>query len=274
LASLVWHILLPRGLILLLWWGANHLLQMPPELVWGLIMADLAVLFWVSRAHLQAADTHMRSSGAMAPIWGGYLLLLLTILASLTLWWQALLIANRPPEGLSYSEQRAQEHADRYSLSLSEDGSVLIFEGEVTMGLTKALLAELQRHPEVAEIHLTSPGGHIYEARGAARLIRERGLSTLAPGLCASACTLIFTAGTARQLGPNGQLGFHGYALEIFGGLPQIDLQAEQEKDRAFLISQGVSPEFARQIHAAPADDLWRPTPEQLRAAGLLRDAP
>lgn len=273
-ASLLWHILLPRGLVLLLWWSANQQIQMPPPLVWGAIAVDLLLMIWTSRAHLRAADAHVRSSGAMAPIWGGYLLLLLAILASLSLWWQALLIANRPPEGLSYAEQRAQEHARRYSLTLAEEGRVLIFEGEVTLGLTKALRAALQRHTEIEKIHLTSPGGHIYEARGAAKLIREQGLSTLAPGLCASACTLMFIAGSARSLGPKGQLGFHSYSLETFGGLPQINLKAEQDKDRKFLISQGISPDFARQIHTTPANDLWRPIPERLKAAGVLRIAP
>jgi hypothetical protein len=273
-ASLLWHILLPRGLALLLWWGANHLIQMPPSLVWGLIAVDFVCLLWVSRAHLRVADAHMLSSGAMAPIWGGYLLLLLSVLASLSLWWQTLLIANRPPEGLSYSEQRAQDHADRYSLTLSQDGRALIFSGEVTFGLTKTIKAQLLHHPEVQQLQLTSPGGHIYEARGVAQLIRAQGISTLAPGLCASACTLIFAAGTTRQLGPKGQLGFHGYSLEIFGGLPQIDLMAEQRKDGDFLVGQGVTPGFIQQIYATAPTELWRPSPEQLWAGGMLRSAP
>lgn len=273
-ASLLWHILVPRGFALLLWWGANQLVQMPPNLVWSLIALDLIWLIWLSRAHLRAADAHMLSSGAMAPIWGGYLLLALTVLASLSLWWQALLIANRPPEGLSYSQQRAQQHAERYSLTVSQNGQALVFTGEVTFGLTKAIRAQLQRNPRVTQLQLTSPGGHIYEARGVAKLIQAQGLATYASGLCASACTLIFAAGERRQLGPEGQLGFHGYTLEIFGGLPQIDLMAEQQKDRKFLISQGIHADFTDKIYATAPTDLWRPSPDQLRAAGVLRRAP
>ncbi|MEP4035973.1 hypothetical protein [Pseudophaeobacter sp.] len=269
-ASLVWHILLPRGLTLLLWWGVNQLFQMPPGLVWALIALDMLCLIWVSRAHLRAADAHMLSSGAMAPIWGGYLLLALTVLAALSLWWQALLIANRPPEGLSYAEQRAQDRAQRYSLTRSAEGDVLIFTGEVTFGLTKAIKAQLERHPEVRQIHLTSPGGHIYEARGVAKLIQAQRISTFAPGLCASACTLMFAAGSARSLGPEGQLGFHGYSLEIFGGLPQIDLMAEQRKDGDYLISQGLSPGFVEQIYATAATEMWFPNLQELQANGVL----
>ncbi|MEP2715255.1 hypothetical protein [Pseudophaeobacter sp.] len=273
-ASLLWHILLPRGAALALWWSANQLLQMPPRLVWGLMAADALLFLWASRAHLRSADAHMVSSGTMAPIWGGYLLLFLAILASLSLWWQALLIANRPPEGPSYAEQRALAHATRYSLTVSEDKTILIFDGEVTFGLTKTLRAQLLQQPDVTRVQLISPGGHIYEARGAAKIIQAKGLATEAIGLCASACTLIFAAGEARQLGPQGQLGFHGYALDYFGGLPQIDLTAEQEKDRRFLLTQGIHPEFIDRIFATPATELWHPGPAALLAAGLLRDQP
>lgn len=270
-ASLLWHILLPRGAALLVWWGANQLVQMPPALVWGLIAADMLFLFWLVRAHLRAADEHMTGSGAMAPIWGGYLLMLIAILASVTLWWQALLIAHRPPEGLSYAEQRAQDRAARYSLTLSEDGLSLVFDGEVTFGLTKALKALLHSHPEVRQLSLSSPGGLIYEARGAAQLIQARGLATKAPGLCASACTLMFAAGTRRGLGPKGQLGFHGYALENFGGLPQVDLAKEQGKDRDFLIRQGIAASFIEQIYATPSTELWLPSRDALRKASVLK---
>jgi hypothetical protein len=269
-ASLFWHILLPRGAALLVWWGANQLLQMPPTVVWGLIAADALFLVWLIRAHLRAADEHMTGSGAMAPVWGGYLLMLIAILASVTLWWQALLVAHRPPAGIPYAEQRALDRAARYSLTLSADGTSLVFDGEVTFGLTKALKTQLQDHPGVRQLRLSSPGGLIYEARGAARLIAARSLATTAEGLCASACTLMFAAGERRSLGPQGQLGFHGYALENFGGLPQVDLAKEQGKDRDFLIRQGITAGFVEQIYATPSSALWIPSPEVMRRAGLL----
>lgn len=270
-ASLLWHIMLPRGAALLVWWSANQLVQMPPALVWGLIAADTLFLFWLGRAHLQAADEHMTGSGAMAPIWGGYLLMLIAILASVTLWWQALLIAHRPPEGISYAEERAQERAARYSLTLSADGASLIFDGEVTFGLTKALQTLLDSHPDVRRLNLSSPGGLIHEARGAARLIAARELETQASGLCASACTLMFAAGTRRGLGPEGQLGFHGYALENFGGLPQVDIEKEQGKDRDFFIRQGIAAGFIDQVYATPSTELWLPSLSALRKASVLQ---
>ncbi|WP_417700986.1 ATP-dependent Clp protease proteolytic subunit [Pseudophaeobacter sp.] len=269
-ASICWHILLPRGAALLFWAGANQMLQMPAALTWGLITADALFLIWTIRSHLHAADSHMRGSGAMAPIWGGYLILLFSILASLLLWWQALLISYRPAAGPSYADIRAQQHAARYSLALSSDGTAIVFDGEITFGLTKALKALMLRHPEVRRIGLSSPGGHIYEARGVAKLVQAQEVSTQALGLCASACTLIFAAGTQRVLAPQAQLGFHGYSLDVFGGLPQIDLTAEQEKDRRFLISQGISDDFINQVYATAPTELWRPSPDVLRRAGVL----
>jgi len=49
---------------------------------------------------------------------------------------------------------------------------------------------------------------------------------------------------------------------------------AEQQKDRKFLISQGVHADFTDKIYATAPTDLWRPSPDQLRTAGVLRRAP
>lgn len=268
--SLWFHILIPRGAVLLGWLSINQLVQLPLPLIWCLIAADALFLIWTTRAHLQAADHHMTGSGAMAPVWGGYLLLFGLILAAFSVWWQALLVGNRLPQELSYSQQRRLEREAKYTLTLTEDGIGLNFEGEVTFGLTKRLAILLKEHPNVTRLDLSSPGGLIYEARGTAKLIQQHRLATTAQSLCASACTLIFAAGEHRKLGPQGSLGFHGYALETFGGLPQVDLQAEQAKDRDFLKSRGVSADFLDQIFATPAQDLWIPSIDVLQRSGLL----
>lgn len=272
--SLVWHLIVPRGGALLIWWGLNQLVQLPPALLWGLIAVDALLLLWAARAHLHSADAHMRGSGAMAPVWGGYLVLLFFILASVVLWWQAILVAHRPAEGLSYAEQRNLARAAQYSLTLSEDETSLHFDGTVTFGLTKRLKALLEQHPELQKLQLSSPGGLIYEARGAASLLQAHNIETEALGLCASACTLIFVAGESRRLAAGARLGFHGYALEHFGSLPQIDLAKEQAKDRASLLRQGISADFIDRIFATAPSDLWQPSKKRLAAAGVLAPKP
>ncbi|WP_241482256.1 COG3904 family protein [Leisingera sp. ANG-Vp] len=255
------------------WLAINQWLKLPVPLAFALIAADGGFLLWQFRTFQRSADGHVRSTGAMAPVWGGYLVILFAGFAAVTLWWDALLIAKtEEPTGLPYAEQQRRAREALYTLTVSPDGQILVFEGEVTFGLTKRLTRILAESPGLQQFALTSPGGLIAEARGAAKLIRQHGLETEAAGLCASACTLIFAAGTRRRLGPDGALGFHSYALQFATGLPQIDLQQEQEKDRAFLLRQGVSPEFAARIFDAGHTELWRPERQELLAGGVLTE--
>ncbi|OBY25948.1 hypothetical protein [Leisingera sp. JC1] len=268
--SLMLQVVLPRGAVLLVWLALNHWIRLPVPLAFVLMAADGLFLLSQARAFLRSADAHVQSTGAMAPVWGGYLLLLFAGFAALTQWWDALLIA-RAVEEPAYAEQRRLEREALYRLTVSADGRTLIFDGEVTFGLTKRMRQLAEENPGLDQVALAGPGGLIAEARGAARLIRQKGWDTRAAGVCASACTLMFAAGTERSLGPDGQLGFHSYALQFESGLPQIDLQREQEKDRAFLLQQGVSAEFTEQIFAVPSAELWLPGRDELHRGGLIR---
>lgn len=269
--SLALQVLMPRAAVVLGWLALNHWIRLPVPLACVLIAADGMFLLWQARAFLRSADAHVQSTGAMAPVWGGYLLLLFTGLGGLALWWDALLIA-RAEEEPAYAEQQRREREALYSLTVSGDGRVLAFEGEVTFGLTKRLRQLAADHPGIEQARLSGPGGLIAEARGAARLIRQHGWDTRASGLCASACTLMFAAGQKRTMAPDGQLGFHSYALLFTTALPQVDLMKEQEKDRAFLLEQGVQAEFADRIFAVAPTGLWLPGRAELQDGGILRN--
>lgn len=263
------QLLLPRAAAILGWLAALHWLQLPKGAVLALMAADAVLLLWQARAVLRGTDAHVAGSGAMAPVWGSYLLVLLAFFAAPVLWWEALL-STRPGEALPYAEERRQAREALYRLTRAEDGRTLVLEGEITHGLTRRIEAQLEAAPAVRRLRLTSGGGLIYEARGTARLIRRHGLDTEAAGLCASACTLIFAAGAGRRLLPGAELGFHGYALMFESGLPQVDLAAEQARDLGFLQQQGISADFARRALATDHRSLWRPGAAELRAAGVL----
>lgn len=267
--SLGLQVVLPRACLVLGWLALNQWVRLPVPLVFVLMAADGLFLLWQARAFQLSADAHVRSTGAMMPVWGGYLVLLFAGFAALILWWDALLIA-RAVEEPAYAEQRRLEREAKYSMSVSEDGLVLVFDGEITHGLTRRMEAVLASAPDVRRVRLSGPGGLIYEARGAAKLIRRYQLETEAAALCASACTLMFAAGRSRRLAEGGKLGFHGYALMFEGGLPQVDLLKEQQKDLAFLQQQGIRAEFARDVFAVANGELWVPSNSELRAAGVL----
>ncbi len=269
-SSLVLRVLMPRAAVLLGWLALAHWIRLPVPLVIVLIAADGVFLLWQARTFLHSADAHIQSTGAMAPVWGGYLLLLFAGLGGLALWWDAFLIA-RAEEQPAYAEQQRQEREALYSLSVSGDGRVLTFDGEITFGLTQRLRQLAADHPGIVQAELSGPGGLIAEARGAAQLIRRQGWDTRANGLCASACTLMFAAGQKRTLAPEGQLGFHSYTLLFTSALPQVDLKTEQEKDRAFLLEQGVEAEFTDRIFAVAHTGLWLPSRAELQDGGVLR---
>ncbi|WP_027238181.1 COG3904 family protein [Leisingera caerulea] len=269
--SLALQVVLPRGCLVLGWLALNQWIRLPVPLAFLLMAADGLFLLWQARAFQLSADAHVRSTGAMMPVWGGYLVLLFAGFAALILWWDALLIARTVAEP-AYAEQQRLKREAKYSLAVSGDGRVLIFDGEITHGLTKRLRQLAQDHPDIEQMELAGPGGLIAEARGAARVIRDQGWNTYADGLCASACTLLFAAGSRRSLGPAGQLGFHSYALQSSSGLPHIDIRKEQQKDRAFLVGQGVRADFASSIFDVPFSGLWIPQAGELLAGGVITD--
>ncbi len=263
-------VVLPRLLIISALTLSERFLHMSPPVLFGLLALDL-VIFALQFHHFQrAGDAHIRATGAMIPVWGGYLTLLVAAFLGASLWWGIGLKTYAPAPGELFTDRMDREHAARYDLALAPDGQSIVFKGEITFGVTRKLDELLQSAPQVQSMSLSSDGGHIYEARGMARLIRQAGLNTRALGRCASACTLVFVAGRDRELAPGARLGFHQYALMFGSPLPHIDLQAEQEKDRALFLAQGVNADFVARMFDAPDDQMWFPTRAQAQAANLI----
>ncbi|TLP57595.1 hypothetical protein FEE96_19660 [Parasedimentitalea maritima] len=268
--SFWFDLVLPRAVILLTVMGLGSALRLPVPVLYLLLPSDGLFFVWQFIRFQSSADDHLRSLGGLAPVWGGYLVLLFAAFASASLWWGAFLFTQQPQAPELFTDQMNRQHAAKYELILSQDGSTLHFDGTITFGLTKHVRTLMAETPQLTTITLSSPGGHIYEARGFANLIREQGLNTHATGACSSACTLLFIAGHQRSLAAGVNLGFHSYALEFGTALPQLDLQKEQAKDRAFFRSQGVSEDFLIRMFDTPSTGLWSPNRSEARQAGLL----
>ena len=74
-------------------------------------------------------------------------------------------------------------------------------------------------HPD-ALVVLTGPGGSVGPALAIGREIRARGMRTVVPAgaTCASACSLIWLAGTQRLLGADARIGFHALSTQSRAG--------------------------------------------------------
>ncbi|MEM9443210.1 MAG: hypothetical protein AAGA73_22445 [Pseudomonadota bacterium] len=155
-----------------------------------------------------------------------------------------------------------------YQLRVVPADRAVVIEGQIGNGLSRDMKALLAKERSIERIILNSNGGRIFEARGVARQIIDRGLDTFVAGHCRSACTIVFIAGQIRSLGKDGVLGFHSYRLN--GVMAFIDPEEEQEKDRAFFLRQGLDPSFVEQIFMTPHDDMWHPQPEHLLDAGVI----
>lgn len=142
-------------------------------------------------------------------------------------------------------------------------------EGMIDFAHYAALKSLLEKDAHgVRVVHLNSTGGRIPAARGIARLIREAGLDTHVSGTCASACTIIFIAGNARTIQPDGRIGFHGYRL--LSTIATVDVAEEERKDRAAFLAKGVTATFLERAYSVPHSEMWFPSHRTLLDAGVV----
>ncbi len=152
-----------------------------------------------------------------------------------------------------------------YDLSIVEGTRIARLRGDMQNGTTRALEEWLGANPGITGIVLDSDGGRVYEGRGVARVIRERGLDTYTLEGCYSACTTAFIAGARRYLGVDARLGFHQYRYDAgTKNLGYLDSAAEQEKDLAYYRDRDIDRRFLERVFEAADDDMWFPPADLL----------
>lgn len=92
---------------------------------------------------------------------------------------------------------------------------VIVLNGEITHSLASDFNRAIAARPKARIVALNSPGGYVDNALQVARLIRERGMSTVVgKGMgCYSACAYILFAGPTRWV--EGELGVHQISAEV-----------------------------------------------------------
>jgi len=97
---------------------------------------------------------------------------------------------------------------------------IIVVSGEILKG-DEARFRRISLEHERAAVLLDSPGGALGPALSIGRAIRLREYTTIVSkdGLCASACALIWLAGSPRLLSPAGKVGFHASYFEEDGKL-------------------------------------------------------
>jgi hypothetical protein len=156
-----------------------------------------------------------------------------------------------------------------YSIRVMRQGREAEYTGGVRLGSAEALRETLDRNPKIEVLHLTSIGGRFTEAQKMYALVRARGIATYVPTSCESACTLVFAAGRKRWIAPDASIGFHG---PTFGAFDELAAQEGLREWRAALVDAGYEPAFVDRGIAIPAEEMWYPTHEELRAARVTTD--
>ena len=227
------------------------------------------VFVWQAVGVFRAGEAYIKHHGAIASHWGAQLCVIiafwLTVSYALSAWQMTIDV----PEFRSYADKMELDRASKYRIALEGDGIVLI-KGTLELGVTKRLVAILADDAGIREIILSSEGGNIYEARGLARIFREKGLATTVADQCSSACTTAFIGGKERQLKSGGRLGFHQYRIEADYVVLGADPKGEESKDRGLYLAAGVKGSFISRMHSATPEDMWYPDPKELLEAGVI----
>ena len=180
----------------------------------------------------------------------------------------ALLVHGGVAERVDASDSIGGRDApNEFTVRVSADRTSVEFSGPIVIGVTDRVLAALDEHPGITTVRLASPGGRVVEARDLAKAIRARGLTTVADGNCASACTVLFMAGRDRLISPKGSIGFHRYRSP---DPAQEEAQANMAIDRRIFRSDGVPDWFLDRAFDTPNSGMWRPSLAELKTANVV----
>jgi len=177
-----------------------------------------------------------------------------------------------PRIGYLLSEALQRLPGPDWSVSRAAPG-VLRLSGGLQTGVSDAVASALAQDPLIHRLELDSHGGDVGQSLALAALVEKYSLSTLVRRECFSACVLAFAAGKERVLMTGAKLGYHRAQSHVWDDINDNDGLFNQEYT-AFLISKGVSEEFARKAYSVPYDDLWYPSVNELLAAGVITGKP
>ena len=154
-----------------------------------------------------------------------------------------------------------------YEIRVLPGGNEVEFSGGIRAGSAKELERILSAVPQAKVLHVNSTGGRFHEAKDMAKLVRNRGLTTYTSEECLSAATFVFIAGKERVVGARGKLGFHRGSLP---GMTELQRRACEESNREIMRSAGVSDDFINHVLATAPENMWYPSVEELRHAGVI----
>lgn len=231
-----------------------------------LVIVALAVWVWQIVGVWRAARRYVRARFHSGWAHLARVVVVLGTLASLGELWSADLVGRVKA---STEIALGLDGMSEFSVRVDETPNRAVIDGHIAFGVTDELKHLLRANPAIDTVVLNSPGGRTMEGRALHRIIANAGLNTTTEEGCYSACTLAFIAGKMRTAG-DGLLGFH-HPYADFDILPG-ELEQWADRDKQYLLRAGVSPRFVERAYATGHDQLWFPTQQELRAAGVITE--
>lgn len=141
------------------------------------------------------------------------------------------------------------------------DNRTLLLDGRIVPGTFLAVKEQLDDYPEMQFLAFNSPGGSVIEGLSIARLVEERGITTLVTEghSCFSSCSFIFFAGSARYV-RGGQLGVH----QFIGSGDEAIAQELVAEIYDTLLEFGISSHVMSRMFRTPSNQIYVFTEEEL----------
>jgi ATP-dependent protease ClpP protease subunit len=223
----------------------------------------LVVTVWSVVGAWSSAGHHAERGGARGWAFMAQMLIVFVVLSTTTNFF----VYDMPQMKEHWLLATGRDPIAQIDVQLSRDGRALVLSGELGVGSSSKVEAQLEQAPDVTTVVLESPGGRMAEAVAIGRLIRERKLNTYVETHCESACTLIFLAGAERAGTPDAQIGFHRAS---FPGMdPKLDAAMTRKMLEKYR-EMGLPETFLDRIRYTSASDMWYPARDELIEAHVI----
>jgi hypothetical protein len=158
------------------------------------------------------------------------------------------------------------------SVSTKENKTIISLTGDIVDGDAEALRLAIQSANDtgklVSAVRLASPGGLLIEAVKIADIVRYAKVATSVPNnaVCASACFVIFAAGSNKFASYTAQVGVHGASGE--DGRETVGSGAATVTMARVVKELGVPTTIIGKMVVTPPEQMVWLTPDELRSMG------
>lgn len=221
----------------------------------------IIITAWAVVGNLRSSTNYLQKGGRVAL---GVTAMVLMLIGTLCL---ILQISKTPPAIIESALLQVGIDPLGAPATLTVTGRELHIDGHLTINLAEAFAALINKHPDVNQISMTSPGGRIDTALQIASIISERKLNTVVVGECSSACTIIFLSGKTRMFDIDATLGFHSPSVP---GISDLEARFRSPELTDAYEAAGLSEAFISKALRTPSTTMWYPSDEILIEAGAV----